>query len=403
MPANTLFFSLLGITILLLPLGDFLSLVSGLRLSVLFRGLLTLIVLCLLFSYRRVIRFHPVLVLGSLVGSLIFLVSIFYAENHITSFDFIELLNFLIKIIMPLLFWLVLTRLADTPVKIKGLYKYLFFTLMLYVVAIPISAALGFDFFRTYGAESGRFGFKGIISAANETSGVLYAAMGGVCVLYLKNQMKHYVLAFIFILIAALLLGTKGGIIGVFILFFGLLYAKKGMLFSLSLGGLSLVVISSLLFVIYFNSEAVQATVALSTSYFQYQLDNGANGSIINLLLSGRLSKLDAVLIDVEKMSYLPIFFGGVNVLSTFVEMDFFDILFLFGLPLTFFIFYFWFNIFVLKTKTNKKVHKFMVVFFAGWFFLSFLAGHFIYSATASLYFVYLASLSAYQETKELT
>jgi hypothetical protein len=135
--------------------------------------------------------------------------------------------------------------------------------------------------------------------------------------------------------------------------------------------------------------------VELSVGYFQHQLDNGAKGSIINLLLSGRLDKLQEVFIHVERMFYLPLFFGGVDVLSYAVEMDLFDVLFLFGLPLTLLIFYFWFNIFVLQTSHTPKVSRFMIVYFLGWFFLSFLAGHFIYSAAASLYLVYVSSLAA--------
>jgi hypothetical protein len=289
--------------------------------------------------------------------------------------------------------------LEDNTVKLVKIHKYLFFTLMLYVLAIPVSAILGFDLFKTYGSQSGRFGFSGIVPAANETSGLLFAAMGAVCILYLKKQLKHYLLALFSILIAAMLLGTKGGIIGVFILTFGLLYAKRGLLFSLSLCCLFLAIFSFCLALIYFNFEAVRSAVELSVGYFQYQLANGANGSIINLLLSGRLDKLQTVFIDVEHMFYIPLVLGGVDVLSYAVEMDFFDVLFLLGLPFTFFIFYFWFNIFVLKSRNIPQISRFMVVFFIGWFLLSFLAGHFIYSAVASLYFVYVSSLAANKDT----
>jgi hypothetical protein len=399
MRAVSFLITLLSITILILPLGDLLSLITGERISVLFRGCVTLLIISLIYTYRRSIKFNSVLVFGGLGACLIFLSGLFYSENINSSFDYIELVNFLIKIIMPILFWLVLVELEDNTVKLVKIHKYLFFTLMLYVLAIPVSAILGFDLFKTYGSQSGRFGFSGIVPAANETSGLLFAAMGAVCILYLKKQLKHYLLALFSILIAAMLLGTKGGIIGVFILTFGLLYAKRGLLFSLSLCCLFLAIFSFCLALIYFNFEAVRSAVELSVGYFQYQLANGANGSIINLLLSGRLDKLQTVFIDVEHMFYIPLVLGGVDVLSYAVEMDFFDVLFLLGLPFTFFIFYFWFNIFVLKSRNIPQISRFMVVFFIGWFLLSFLAGHFIYSAVASLYFVYVSSLAANKDT----
>ena len=174
------------------------------------------------------------------------------------------------------------------------------------------------------------------------------------------------------------------------------MFAKKGLIYSVTLGAASLTILILLLVSLYFYVPEVKATIQLSSAYFQYQLENGAKGSILNLLLSGRLSKLDTVLLSVEKLNYLPLLIGGVDILSYAVEMDFFDILFLYGVPFTLFIFYFWFYIFVLQDAKSKgkAINRFMFVFFVGWFLLSFLAGHFIYSASASIYLVYVSSLA---------
>lgn len=385
---------ILALLIFLLPFVDLASLISGFRLSILSRGLLTLYLIYLLYVFKAYIYLSKVSIISTLIALLFFLFGVIVLEGNKIEYDMIELPVIIFKILMPVFFWFVICELSKHPRQNEKIEKALSLSLFIYVVSIPVSMLSGLDIFKTYGADSLRFGYKGIVSAGNEVSGVVYAAMGAASINYIKKPILSNYFYILSILFVSILLGTKGGFIGCVILIFGVFYARNSFLkFFAIFISFSLLTILLLIF-FYFKFQEVEDFINVAISYYEYQYNNSANGSVINTILSGRLNKLESVLIWVGELNYFPVLIGGAYAFEIGVEMDFFDMLFFFGFLPTLLIIFFWCKVFLFSKKENTQISKYMLIFFGGWITLSFLAGHVLYSSAASIFFIYLYMIS---------
>ncbi|WP_418353356.1 hypothetical protein [Shewanella algae] len=314
----------------------------------------------------------------------IFLVS-GYIYGGFVKFTF-ETVSLYIKSISVFLFFLVFQ--AASQYDFKKIIKFSLFMALIYFISIILSFVFSIDSMKTY--QTGRFGFKGIVSAANELASISISVTAIILLLKdssLISPRKCYLYLFVIVLSSAIV-GTKGAFVGVLLIY--LLYSvfSLGFFRGTVISVLSLASFSLFIYSVYNNYEPLRIILNSSIDYFKWSLVNFANGSYITLLLSGR----DILLAEAihSMMSYgvleYVLLFGGWLLPVSFIEMEFFEILFMMGMPICLVYLYCWFNLFY-----EKRFFGISIAFIIAWSAMAFLAGHLFTSAVAVPFLSFLA------------
>lgn len=171
------------------------------------------------------------------------------------------------------------------------------------------------------------YGFKGLFYAGNALSGVLVIIFSFYFFSNYSNG-KYRFTSFFILMFIALMLGTKSAVLGLVLVFF-LSYTKLSELKSFLV---LMVILFLITFLVFSNFELItNSAVYTRISYFY------DNGGITRVLLSGRDVFLDNIFPIYLSTDVGGLIFGlGFEELreggKPLVEMDFFDILFIFGM-----------------------------------------------------------------------
>lgn len=371
------------------PIGDFLTTAMshdterGVRVSLLIRSLGTAFLLFfIVFFVRKSI-------IGTICIALIIfpVASLFYQSIYLSSVQTEQSHIWESLLLYPKLFsfFLVYSFLENRfPSKILPKYfvtmvDYIFIA---YSIAIVGGLVLNIEMFKGYG-DTGRFGVKGIIVAANEATPVLMAATLWF-ILRVKSQdrSKLYLLLIFF---SCLFLGTKGALIG-FILVMGGAYASRfGLFRAFSITMVFLIIMMISIFILYLNVDAVQLVIDTSLKYFEYQLLHNVNGSLISLLLGGRDYKV-IHLLDLMFTDYPYSFiFGGFPTGLYQSEMGLIDLIALFGVPGAVTFLFLWAKKVGQISPELPSFNIYLARYFViAWLIIESLAGHMYTSAIAA-------------------
>ena len=306
-----------------------------------------------------------------------------------SSTAFFESLAFLIKAV-SLFSFVSLFSVTTENNKLK-IHTIITLTLYIYMLFIIAGALFGIEMFESYKTIE-RFGYKGIILAQNEASGLIFVALLIVGLKALTNTLKTIDKGLLIITsIASLLLGTKPGLIMPVAILAIIYISNKG--YIKALPKITTTTIYSLIIAItaYLYIPSISNAINSSLGYFMYQFENYANGSLFTLLLSGRDNKLEYAITNYILQNPAYIFTGGYPIGEYLVEIDFIDLSLMFGIPI--FVIYLLglYNIF--KTTKNTKLSRYYTLAFISILLLTNTAGHILTSALLIPYLAYFIHL----------
>lgn len=312
------------------PFFDYFSVVTDSRLSLLSRGLLSfaVILLSIPIIFSRESNFKGLMLLYVPVISCI----IWYMLDEYSSDVFFENFAFLVKSIVLFSFYLVFVRLDySSSNMILTCAK---FSLVVYMAAIIFGATFDIEYMRSY-EDSERLGYKGIIIAQNEGSGLVLVSLLLSSMTFVDRSYKYIdLILFLLSSCAALLMGTKAAffmpvivLCFVYISRYGLYRSAVPMLFVLLCFFFLLILFKT------FHGSADDLFDSVS-GYFQYQYEYYAGGNLLTFLLSGRDYKLKFAFENMILVNPSYIIFGGFPMGQYSVEIDFIDLFFLLGAPL---------------------------------------------------------------------
>ena len=254
---------------------------------------------------------------------------------------------------------------------ISSIKKYFDIFFIINNTIIIFSFLFSIDYFLSYSLQYPRFGYKGLIPAANEVTGVYFF---GLC-LYFRDRIKFgnkQSFLFYSTILSALLTGTKGAWISVILIssYYLIKYHRKYLLFIIIPSFTSIIVftgISSFIWKEYL-------------SYFHWFIFK-SDMNLFSVLISGR-DRLIMETIDelTGNLPYINFIFGGADLSWIYTETDIVDLYLLLGifiLPLLFTIY----KIFLINDQSIDN--KIMFLFFL---LLSAAGGHLLTSAIIPVY-----------------
>lgn len=238
-------------------------------------------------------------------------------------------------------------------------------------VAVLLGPITGFEFLKSYINADYRHGYMGFIVAQNEAT--LFYFIGVSLIYYRRYILDITNYKFFIILFAAMLLGTKGIYIFLFLLFLYHIVFQRGIISKAFL----LIVIAVLLIKLY-----QFAVTDEGRQYFVYFYNENLTRNFVSMLLSGRDILLETdFFAQIGSWSTINYFVGGQNVLKNSTELDLFDLFLFFG---------FLGSLIYLTAKFitvfRFKKTKFHLFFITCYFILAFFGGHFFSSAVNGIY-----------------
>jgi hypothetical protein len=382
--------------VLLYPLSDLISIlgdgnfVLG-RFSLIIRGIFLVVATFLLVKFEKVKKINFIIF-------VVFLLPIYSMVNMYNNLNsppdtfVIESLIIYVKTLSIFIFIPIFyNAFQGYPKKVIFLGSTFF---IIYLLAIFISFVFSIDLMKTY--TTNRFGYKGIVSAANEIASL--AIISTVYFLALRKKklisIRGYRSRILILVLATLLMGTKGALIGILLAYFiykvieiGII---KGVLLSLTISFFMI----CLIYICYLYIPSFESAIDGSIDYFTWAFHNFADGSIITLLLSGRdLLLIDTIyLMNSFEVLEQSLIFGGWLLPFSFIEMDFFELVFLMGLPIFCIFITAWTSLFL-----NSKNLALSVSFIFSWISMAFLAGHLFTSAFAVPMLCFLSCLIKFE------
>jgi hypothetical protein len=264
-----------------------------------------------------------------------------------------------------------------------------------YIIFNSVIILLGFlfdlDIFSSYyKIAADRFGYKGLIPAQNEATGVHFWGLAFFYRQYFlqKNESIYNVLIVTF---ASLLIGTKGIWISVvfFIGYYLLRYRTRRTIF---------IGIPALIIIILTLGISLWDTIYNRYLYYFIYFIERSDVSWYTILLSGRDIKT-AISFEYikEHWTIWNYIFGGVNLNVANSETDLMDGYFLLGINFIIYLAYY----FILYFRYDRSIDNTMI--FVLYIILSFSGGHMIYSAIVPLfYLMYIFSYRAQENGEKI-
>ncbi|MCX5544996.1 O-antigen ligase family protein [Paraburkholderia sp. CNPSo 3076] len=326
--------------IALSPLSDFLSVYAlkgqvggdmGARYSLFVRGAMVAGLIAMMLFSGRVRLSNWRICLLALVVVTMSCASL--AFDEMAGGEFVEEVIVIAKVFSLFVYVAAFSELTDAQLeKVEALMRV---TLLVYALAILAGAVFSIDIFRSYrGGTQIRAGYKGIIYAQNEASGLLLSGLALAYLHVVRNGWSARRIGLIVALfVAAFLLGTKGALVTGFGVVAAYSYARYGVIKA----SVRLVVVVAMMSVIavavYFIVPSVHQAVDLSIQYFSYQSDHAGGGKIATVLMSGRDIKFSNVWDELASRDFLPLLTGGYPIVRYLIEMDGPDLTLIMGIP----------------------------------------------------------------------
>ena len=380
------------------PFADFLSVYAAkgagvqhgvdARISLVLRGMMTIsLIVCLIYGSRTSIgglrqTAAFAFVVCATIGS--------YAFGMLVAREVFEQVVFALKVFTFFVYPAAMMMLTNR--RLDQVQSVAFATLMAYGLSIIIGASLSIELFRSYQADVQiRSGYKGIIYAQNEAAALVVTATAfGYLHALLRGWTWRSMSLVGCMIVASSLTGTKGAMLGVIgvtcVYFFARFNAIKASWYAgLVLTALAIAAISA-----YFFVPAVNQAVELSLRYFEYRSGHTDDDVLLTLLLSGRNLKLANVWTDVQANDYIALLTGGHPVVRYMVELDAFDPLLAFGVPI-FAIYTLALSRTFIRRGAHQRVNRFAYLFFVVLIGMACTAGHVLGSAVVSPYLALIA------------
>ncbi|CAH7020171.1 membrane hypothetical protein [Vibrio chagasii] len=323
---RTLLLPFLMFFLVISPLVDYLTMAYGVRVSALVRAVQLILIILLFIKSSN----------NKQIAFLCIFIAIFFAQQLNATINYELSTVFLLehsliffKLISFPLLALAIIKLSDSE---KSLYtKYVFGVGLVYVLLVPISSFLGPEF-KTYG-DTSRFGFKGVIGAANETAILLIVMLYWSLNRFLKIKNMTNLIIFLITIISCMTLGTKSTLLSVIIainyIFFTQSKSKTYKYITLSF-----IIIAFVTIVIRYQQE-LSNYLNVYLEFFKSKLESEDFSSYLRVLLSGRDYKLQIVVEQMMGDILYVALFGGWPVAKYYVEMDLVDISLFVGVPVS--------------------------------------------------------------------
>ncbi|MDN7557090.1 hypothetical protein [Burkholderia orbicola] len=393
----TLVWFVLGIGLILSPIGDFLSVYAknsavaqggDARVSLIVRGLMIAGLLTATLGRMRVRRFG--IVLTAAVAACVCTTLGAYALGAFTKTELIEQLIFALKVFSFFVYPAAMSLLSDR--RLRQIETVVFATLLIYGAAIVLGAVLSIEMFRSYQAQTHiRSGYKGIVNAQNEAAALIVVSLGfGYLHALLRGWSKSNMSLVLCMFIAAMLTGTKGAVVGAMGMTCAYFYSRHSAVKATSRIAVVIgAMIASALLAYLFVPQVNQA-VELTMRYFEYQGGRAGGDKMATLLLSGRNLKFANVWDDLRQYDFIPLLTGGYPVVRYMVEIDVPDLALTFGLPV--FVIYLTglYRTFIHRGRSSKG-RRFGGLFFCVMLAMASTAGHVLGSAVVSPYIALIA------------
>ncbi|GAA0296639.1 O-antigen ligase family protein [Psychrosphaera haliotis] len=367
----------------IIPLFDFINVYgAGGRYSIFIRAVFLFVVLLGALKTKENIQIIFTAILAILFGTFISFFNLL--TGTISEVEFSENIIFLIKIFSLPIYCCFFSSLSLHR-KMK-VYKVSMVVIFCYVSAVIIGAVFSIEYLSNYG-ETERFGFKGIISAGNETASFFLIALFWACTVHLKKQSLISLFFLCLVIVGSLMTGTKSAILMNVILLTAIAYKRFGLKAFVFHAPAFLSVFFISIYIFYLNLSPLALLVDGSIAYFKFQLSNSASGNWLTLLLSGRDYKLEQVWSGFIAQHPQSLILGGYPFGRYSVEMDFFDLIFTAGGVLTSIYCVLVFEVLrknqFLKKGPNRPIN---VSFLLAIFVVSFFGGHFLYSGVGVIF-----------------
>jgi hypothetical protein len=339
--AATLAWAILGIGLLVSPLGDFLSVYmtrsaashgGDARISLLVRGMMIAGLLAVTLSGFRA-RMSGVRV--TITATLAVCVTLgAYVFGALTDREVIEQSVFVLKVFSFFVYPAAMALLSDR--RLGQIESVAFVVLLIYGASIVMGAAMSIEMFRSYQAETHiRSGYKGIVYAQNEAAALIVVALGFAYLhALIRGWSPRSVALAACMLVAAMLSGTKGAMVGALGMTCAYCYARFDIIKATRYVGMAIAVLMLSAILAYLFIPAVNDAVELSLRYFSHQSGRVGNDKVLTLLLSGRNLKFANVWDDLQQRNFVALLTGGYPVVRYMVEIDIPDLVLMLGLPL---------------------------------------------------------------------
>jgi len=388
----------LVIGLALSPFADFLSVYAAkgagagtgvdARISLLLRGMMTTcLIVCLNYGsrtsmggLRQAAAFA--FVVCTTIGS--------YAFGMLVARELFEQVVFVLKVFTFFVYPAAMMMLTDR--RLEQVQSVAFAALMAYGLSIIVGASLSIDLFRSYQADVQiRSGYKGIVYAQNEAAALVVAATAlGYLHALVRGWTWRSMLLVGCMIVASGLTGTKGAMLGAMGVTCAYFFARYNAIKASWYAGLVLTVLAIAATSAYFFVPAVNQAVDLSLRYFEYRSGHTDDDVVLTLLLSGRNLKLANVWTDVQANGYIALLTGGHPVVRYMVELDVFDLLLAFGVPI-FAVYAIALTRTFIRRGAHRRANRFAHLFFVVLIGMACTAGHVLGSAVVSPYLALIA------------
>ncbi|WP_175921548.1 O-antigen ligase family protein [Burkholderia latens] len=395
--AATLVWATLGIGLVLSPLGDFLSVYmtnsaashgNDARISLLVRGVMIAGLLAFTLSGFRARMSGVRITIAAVLAVCVTLGA--YVLGALTDREVIEQSVFVLKVFSFFVYPAAMALLSDR--RLAQIESVVFVVLSIYGASIVMGAAMSIEMFRSYQAETHiRSGYKGIVYAQNEAAALIVVALGFAYLHALTRGWRARSAALATcMLVAAMLSGTKGAVVGALGMTCAYCYARFDVIKATRYVGMAAAVLVSSAILAYLFIPAVNDAVELSLRYFSHQGGRIGNDKMLTLLLSGRNLKFANVWDDLQQRNFVALLTGGYPVVRYMVEIDIPDLILMLGLPL-FAVYFAALSRAFLCRGPRTMSRRFGRLFFVVLFAMASTAGHVLGSAVISPFLALIA------------
>ena len=342
------------------------------RASVFFKAFFEIIIIVLFIYNRKFGKYYLMIIYFGITFFISYLLFVLMEGDVFNLEPFIILNKYLYFIILSFLF-IQYSENEKFVNFISNVFKYyLLFNSAFIILGLLFNIELFSSYFKL---ASQRFGYKGLIPAQNEATGVYFWGLAFFYRRYFVEKSEN-IWNLIFVTFASLLIGTKG--IWISVLFFMAYYLLKYKTRKTVLIG-----IPSLIAVISIYGIRIWDTLYNDYLYYFIHFIERTDMSWYTILLSGRDVKT-AISFEYIKDHWTiwNYIFGGVNLSIANSETDLVDGYFSLGINFILYLIYY----FSLLFKFDKSMDN--VLIFLLYTVLSFTGGHMIYSAIVPLFYL---------------
>lgn len=341
------------------------------RISIFVRFFYELVFLSIIFIFLNKVRVSFLKTILALLITFLFGQIVFKYANSF-NYDLFQNLVIFNKYIFVFIIYFALYKLKFYGTKFLKIIHALEFLFVFNSILALAGLLFGIDIFRTYITQDYRYGYSGLIPVQNESTMFVFLSISFLYYKHFILGLRSYKIWIV--LVAGLILGTKGIYLFLFLLMLFHIFYRNGI--RLFIVSILLLALSYIIIYYFLQTESGK----LVTTYFKFQAESLG---FWQMLLSGRGIRLEeATQVMIVNWNWVNYFFGGQDQTHILAEMDFFDLFFFFGIVGFSIIMILYFTS-VFKFGLRVPYHLFFVTCY---FLIAMFAGHFFTSAINGIY-----------------